>query len=683
MSAPLPRQTWIDLLKGGAILWIFVNHAAEAVFGAPYFGNPSAAWPPLAERWLQVQPTQGLGWELFRYVGWLGDQGVQLFIVASGFGLTWSLLAKGTERVEGKAFFLRRAARLMPLWWGAHLVFCAFRWGTGVGPFPTDPAFWLSLVGIRCTPETYYYAVPAWWYVGLQIQLYLVLPLLWTWLRRFGRNRVLLGACVVAFAARAAGFWLFDAYIDPWQRGAVFITRLPEFVFGMWLADWMATRPDAGDVLRRKSVLAGAFLLWAGGTAASFTAPGIVVFTFATAVGLVPLVYAAVTRFPSPAFAWLGRHAYGLYLVHHPIALVLIEPTTSIAWCVFTVGLTALLSVAATLALERLVDGGWAARIGGGVLIAGACGGLYVAELAVREHDPQEVLGWGERPSLQPDATVGWKLRPDQETRLRWASYDYTVRANSLGFPGPEPADPKVRARVMVLGDAFSSAEGVDTADAWPRLLEAQLGDVEVVNLAITGHGPNQYAAVAKSLFPRLQPDLVLVASFINDFEDASFETRRFHELIGFHLGPPTALRSRVRPLHLRAWVKLGPWDRVRAALSGTPSLSERYHGGVQWLQRPTNALEVGRRFHEIDQAAGGASVRLVLFPARAQVCGPPQDLPVPQHATARLGRALGWKVLDLRAALAPAPCTYQPKNLHLTEAGHQRVAEAVATAIR
>ncbi len=153
MTSP-QRQTWIDLLKGGAILWILVNHAAEAVFGSPYFGNPSAAWPPLSERVAQLAPVSGWGWfdipaNLFRYTGWVGDQGVQLFIVASGFGLTWSLLAKGADHVDGKAFFLRRAARLMPLWWGAHLAFCVVRWLTGVGPFPTDGAFWASFVGIR------------------------------------------------------------------------------------------------------------------------------------------------------------------------------------------------------------------------------------------------------------------------------------------------------------------------------------------------------------------------------------------------------------------------------------------------------------------------------------------------------------------------------------------------------
>src|SRR5262249_27318007 len=119
---------------------------------------------------------------------------------------------------------------------------------------------------------------------------------------------------------------------------------------------------------------------------------------------------------------------------------------------------------------------------------------LVAAELAVRRLDPREVWGWGERPSLVADAAFGWKLRPSSDTRLRWLGYDYVVHANALGSPGPEPAETRAPGtlRVLVTGDAFASAEGVDTALAWPRLLESALGrrgtGAEVLNFAITGY---------------------------------------------------------------------------------------------------------------------------------------------------------------------------------------------------
>ena len=34
------RLLWVDWLKGIALIWIFINHAVEAVFGGAYLGNP-------------------------------------------------------------------------------------------------------------------------------------------------------------------------------------------------------------------------------------------------------------------------------------------------------------------------------------------------------------------------------------------------------------------------------------------------------------------------------------------------------------------------------------------------------------------------------------------------------------------------------------------------------------------
>ena len=39
------RQLWVDWMKGIALIWIFINHAVEAVFGGPYLGNPGSWWP--------------------------------------------------------------------------------------------------------------------------------------------------------------------------------------------------------------------------------------------------------------------------------------------------------------------------------------------------------------------------------------------------------------------------------------------------------------------------------------------------------------------------------------------------------------------------------------------------------------------------------------------------------------
>src|SRR4029453_8288324 len=190
-------------------------------------------------------------------------------------------------------------------------------------------------------------------------------------------------------------------------------------------------------------------------------------------------------------------------------------------------------TVVTALALEWAVGPGLSRARRVGVRRAMAAFGavavvLLGAELAIRGVAPREVGGWGERPSLAADDVVGWRLRPSTRTRLRWLSYDYVVRANALGFPGPNRPEERAPGmlRVLVTGDAFSSAEGVDTDRAWPRLLEPALRTrtagrlVEGLNFAVAGYGPNQEAAVVHEFAPRFRPDVIVVQSFVNDFDD-------------------------------------------------------------------------------------------------------------------------------------------------------------------
>ncbi len=190
-----------------------------------------------------------------------------------------------------------------------------------------------------------------------------------------------------------------------------------------------------------------------------------------------------------------------------------------------------------------------------GLLGISAIIGCMGFELLVRRFDPQEVSGWGERPSLMPDAQFGWRLKPSQMTHLRWESYDYFVTSNSLGFPGPEypAAKPSNTFRIMVTGDAFSSAEGVDTDQSWPHLLETDLSlktsrkKIEVLNFAVTGYGPNQYASVIRHFAPIYKPDLILVEMFVNDFQDVTYSNESFQQRIGFGEPDQESLYSIIR----------------------------------------------------------------------------------------------------------------------------------------
>lgn len=733
------RLVWLELIKAFALLWIFFNHVAEQLFGYPLIANPGEGWPQLVERIAQLAPLSGYGiWNLptnlLRYVGWFGDQGVQLFLIASGFGLTWGLLRRSQPlKLPLWDFYRRRAFRIFPLWWGAHLLFAALWLITGWGLSPLSGDFFLSLLGVRLTPGLLYYFSPAWWYFGLLVQLYLVYPLLWAGLKHLGPWRLLLFSSIAAFLIRGAGAIVFEGYLDAWLRGAIFITRLPEFVFGISLAAWLHRAPAHTDQrLKAPFTLLLAALAYLLGMGLALTLAGMVVAPSILGVSVFILLYSIFSAIEKrvsdkalrPAI-WVGQHSYSLYLMHHTWILLLVSTGLAglgktsmgiVGAILLTLGSAVFLEWGVGMA-EKWVQSQLSRH---GFLVtflqlafafAVLVTLLLGSELLVRQVAPQEVLGWGERPSLIPDEQIGYRLVPSQNTRLRWQSYDYTVSANALGFPAPDfpqEKDPGVY-RVMVTGDAFSSAEGVDTALAWPRLLETELAAksgraVEVLNFAVTGYGPNQYAAVVETYAPQYHPDLIILQVFVNDFQDVLFSNQDFQQSIGFGLSEADGLYSLGRLEHLRRFMRLNLVEPLSERLRGKPRALGYFLGNFLALERghpeyeETGRQAVAERFSQIKEIADsiGASVVVMMVPAPVQICSAdeldyyPQvvdladttrfDLELPQRLMSDLARSVGFEFIDLRPILKPAPvCPYQPKNMHWTAVGHQIVSGFLA----
>ena len=424
--------------------------------------------------------------------------------------------------------------------------------------------------------------------------------------------------------------------------------------------------------------------------------------------------------------AWIGEHSYSLYLIHNSAIVLMLSGVTDPYSIHALIGivLAGALTLVGAVGLERGVDfvskmlSGWAKRAGPiGLALRVAVVGLVAAalllgaELLVRSLAPQEVLGWGERPSLEPHPTFGWRLSPSSETHLRWESYDYTVTANALGFPGPEyPAEkPENAFRILTIGDAFTSAEGVDTSQAWPRLLEAELAtqapdrEVQVLNFGVTGYGPNQYAAVIGAYAPAYQPDVIVIGFFVNEYQDVLISDDEFRASIGFDRPAQDGLLSIVSLSHLRQFLSLHVLGSVKELLSDQPNPYGYYLGQFGALERnqpslPEKQQRVMERLAQIQAVADqvGAQVVILMIPAPVQVCGPDQlsyyprhidladaetfDLELPQRTTQGLAASLDFAYYDLLPALqAETTCPYQPGNLHWTVDGHRVVSHFVA----
>ncbi|MDW8186358.1 MAG: acyltransferase family protein, partial [Anaerolineae bacterium] len=239
--ARTPRLPWLDAVRGLAILMIVLFHVAIPIYGTPWFVHPRNDWPDLSQRLSQLYPLPQENLlafvlaNLFRYIGWLGDHAVGVFLVISGFGLTWALVSCSREaRIDRRAFYMRRFLRLFPLYWAGHLFFLVFNHLTRWQPFsPLDPRFALSLLGLRFLPEVFYFISPAWWFIGLIMQLYAVFPFLWMALQRLGLLRFWVGAALLTAISRGIGFFLLPVDWEMWSRGLFFPSRLAEFALGM------------------------------------------------------------------------------------------------------------------------------------------------------------------------------------------------------------------------------------------------------------------------------------------------------------------------------------------------------------------------------------------------------------------------------------------------------------------
>lgn len=316
---------WLDPLKALALLGILLNHVVEEFGPGPWFTNPSNTWPDFRTRISQVFPSEhSLPVSLIQFLGWLGDSGPGVFILASGLGLTWAALHQPHSNHGILEFYKHRLARIFPLFIAMHFVILGgslFVPGSNLSL--ADRNTFLSLLGLRFTDTLFFYISPAWWFVWLILQLYVVFPFLFVLLERVGIQRFLLITCTATFLSRALGI-LYSPIQYYWLTGIFFGTRLAEFTVGMALAVILRRWATTGVSIPRTSVVLGwASLTYVLGLLLSFTYPGAIFSNLLVTLGLSGLFYALWTGlirkspFLSKVVAWVGLQSYGVYLFHH------------------------------------------------------------------------------------------------------------------------------------------------------------------------------------------------------------------------------------------------------------------------------------------------------------------------------------------------------------------------------
>jgi peptidoglycan/LPS O-acetylase OafA/YrhL len=251
MPAP-PRVPTLDPLRGLAVLMVFVFHYMGAIYSFDHYewnGN-----------WRSFHPTASTMTNVLCYPLTLGWSGVSLFFVLSGFVIHWRMAAKPVDApFDVKSFAQRRFWRIVP----PYLVAIAFIVILQKSYRETTEGRWDVLAHVLFVhnfhERTFLSLNASFWSLAVEMQFYLLYPLVLWGRRSFGLGKVLGFAAVLMIAAR-----IILSFVHPCDYPIdVFWTSLPVLWFDWLLGAFVAERCCQGRTTfgRRPFLLTSAFIV--------------------------------------------------------------------------------------------------------------------------------------------------------------------------------------------------------------------------------------------------------------------------------------------------------------------------------------------------------------------------------------------------------------------------------------
>ena len=283
------RNQSLDLLRGVAILLVVLVHCQGESRGV----------------------VPGLTWFANEY----GRLGVQLFFIVSGYTMMLTF-GDRLDLAAARSFYIRRVFRIAPLFWLAIVFYMLVTRGRGITNFAPDGVgvsdVLLTFFFLHWSSVTAYNSVvPGGWSIAVEMQFYLLFPLLVYLFRR--RNGAMLCYALIALVS-VIGQFVVEPYLIPRLAASlpasqaylaedVVTSWLPRqaicFGFGILLYDYieLKNRPTFGALF-----LVGASLM-------SPEVALLAAFAFGVLISNVSLSWMTV----------LGRHSYAIYLAHFAV----------------------------------------------------------------------------------------------------------------------------------------------------------------------------------------------------------------------------------------------------------------------------------------------------------------------------------------------------------------------------
>ena len=330
-------------------------------------------------------------------------------------------------------------------------------------------------------------------------------------------------------------------------------------------------------------------------------------------------------------------------------------------------------------------------------------------EAALRLHGGSEA-GAEFQSLFMQDPRVGFRLKPGAHARYTTAEFSTDLTINAQGVRDDRDIGPKRpnERRVLVLGDSLTFAVQVPLAQTFCKRLEALLAAADparewrVIDGGVQGYGPVEEWFFYQHVADALEPDIVLVVSFVANDAVEAFDAER-----SLDAGVPAVnettdvavnrLRKLTRASMVLQIARLRV-DQLRESLRGPATERPLTTYSADPPPAFLHGLDVTRRALGLVAARAaerGARTGIVLMPARFQTddadYGRLADIvrasggELLRHAaTERFQTALAplglpmWDLLPVLAAEPDRGGLFFQQNVHLTPRGHDVVARSL-----